>query len=153
MAKEIERKYLVNDPEFINSLTDGTQIIQAYLNPDPDSTVRIRIYGDRGFLTIKSRNDGITRNEWEYEIPVDEAKEILEGCHVSGLITKVRYRHGRWEIDKFTGRHSGLVLAEIELQYENEAITLPDFIGREVSDDSRYYNSNIAVCSELPPIR
>ena len=147
MAKEIERKFLLSDKSILETSTDRHQIIQGYLSSNPDSTVRIRIIDRRAFLTVKSRNVGAMRNEWEYEIPVEDAESMIEACGIDGLISKTRHRIGRWEIDEFHGRLEGLVVVEIELESEMEVVDIPPFIGREVTDDKRYYNSALATAS------
>ncbi|MBD5349753.1 MAG: CYTH domain-containing protein [Bacteroides sp.] len=147
MAKEIERKFLLSDKSILETSTDRYQIIQGYLSSNPDSTVRIRIIDHQAFLTVKSRNVGAMRNEWEYEIPVEDAESMIEACGIDGLISKTRHRFGRWEIDEFHGRLEGLVVAEIELESETEVVDIPPFIGREVTDDKRYYNSALAAAS------
>lgn len=139
MGKEIERKFLVVDNSFLECAESFEEICQGYLSTTPESTVRVRIKGNKAFITVKSKTIGITRGEWEYEIPVNEARELLSLC--SGSIEKTRYYCGRWEIDIFHGKLSGLILAEIELNSENEAIKLPSFIDREVTNDKRYFNS------------
>ena len=144
MAKEVERKFLISDKTIVESLTDGENIIQGYLSDNPDATVRIRIKGSKAFLTVKSRNVGAVRGEWEYEIPIEDARSIMAECQMTGLISKTRYRIGRWEIDVFHGSLSGLIIAEIELTSPEERISLPSYIGREVTNDKRYYNSVLA---------
>lgn len=152
MAKEIERKFLVRKGMFDTASSEGETIIQAYLSDKPEATVRIRIKGTSAFLTVKSRNHGISRDEWEYGIPVDDAIEMIDKCACELKIEKTRYRFGKWEIDEFHGRHDGLVLAEIELSSPEEPIDIPGFIGREVTGDPRYYNSVLCFSSVLPPI-
>lgn len=146
MSKEIERKYLVKSPEF-KTLSDGSVFIsQGYLCREPDRTVRVRIMGERGFLTVKSRNRGMTRGEWEYEIPVDDALEMLALC--TSTISKrrwyVRYGGHTWEVDEFESPHKGLTIAEVELEGENEEVQPPAFVGEEVTGNPRYYNSVLA---------
>ena len=151
MAKEIERKYLVVSQKYREIADSKAEIRQGYLSANPDATVRVRIYGDRGFLTVKSRNRGIERGEWEYEIPTADATAMLKLCQQKGLIEKTRYRVGRWEIDEFHGRLQGLNVAEIELTSADEVVApLPSFIGREVSGDPRYYNSALSE-ADTPP--
>ena len=150
MAKEIERKFLVNDDSFKNLAVAKKIIAQGYLNTDPDATVRVRVSGDRAMLTVKSRNIGAVRGEWEYEIPVEDAMEMLRACCGKRLIEKVRYivpaENGmKWEVDEFGGRHSGLILAEIELPDENTPFARPPFIGEEVTGDAAYYNSTLSL--------
>ena len=147
MALEIERKFLVN-PEKLPAqiLTGGEKISQGYLCVEPARTVRIRIKGSKGFLTIKSSNVGIVRKEFEYEIPLDDAQELLKLC-APNVLKKVRYKVeyvGKiWEVDIFSGRHEGLILAEVELNSADEFVDLPNWIEKEVSDDPRYFNSNL----------
>lgn len=152
MAKEIERKFLVKKEMFDHAPLEGERIVQAYLSDKPEATVRIRIKGDSAFLTVKSRNQGASRDEWEYGIPLDDAFEMIDRCECRLKIEKTRYRFGKWEIDEFHGRHNGLVLAEIELSSPEEKIDIPDFIGREVTDDPRYYNSVLCFSSVMPPV-
>lgn len=147
MSKEIERKFLVTSSSYREAVVDAVELAQGYLNTDPDSTVRVRVAGPRGFITVKSRNIGATRNEWEYEIPVSDAREMLALC--TGVLVKTRYivpaTDGlRWEIDEFHGPLEGLTVAEIELPSEDTRFDRPSFIGREVTGDAAYYNSNLA---------
>ncbi len=152
MAKEIERKFLVKSDSYRKSADSIHQIIQTYLSVSPESTVRIRILDEQAFITVKSKNQGATRNEWEYPIPSDDAREMIAACACSPVIEKTRYRAGRWEIDEFHGTLAPLVVAEIELTDADEPIEVPDFIGREVTGDVRYYNSVLASTGELPPL-
>lgn len=145
---EIERKFLVKpNINFALIAEDSFQIRQAYLSAIPDSTVRVRISGEKAFLTVKSRNKGAVRNEWEYEIPFDEASQMMEIPGIS-KIEKIRYivpfQGKKWEIDVFQGALSGLVLAEIELSSVDEVVEIPPFIDNEVTYDPKYYNSNLA---------
>lgn len=149
MAKEIERKFLVVNDSYKNLAIRHYRILQGYLSVDPKATVRVRVKDSTAFLTIKSITRGFCRDEWEYPIPFEEAKEMLEKCCVSKLIEKERYivraKDGLfWEIDEFLGEHAGLILAEIELPKELHSISLPSFIGKEVSDDPRFFNSNLS---------
>lgn len=144
MATEIERKFLLKDSSWKEFTNEGTQYTQGYLVGSKYASVRVRIQGDRAFLNIKSATIDITRQEFEYEIPLDEATEMLETLCERPLIDKVRYliknnKHV-WEIDVFSGDNEGLVVAEIELKDKNEDFTKPDWLGEEVSDDERYYN-------------
>lgn len=146
MAKEIERKYLVKDDSYRGLATETITIAQGYLNRDPERTVRIRVWNNQGFITVKTRNHGLIRNEWEYEIPLADAREMLQYCERP--IEKVRYiiptEAGlKWEVDEFGGRLKGLVVAEIEVPSEETKFPLPHFIGREVTGDPAYYNSNL----------
>ncbi|MFP4007423.1 MAG: CYTH domain-containing protein [Spirulinaceae cyanobacterium] len=147
MPIEIERKFLVKHDGWRNLVT-GVAYRQGYLCTEVESTVRVRIAGDRAFLTIKGKTTGSSRLEYEYPIPLEDAAEMLNNlCH-RPLIEKTRYRIALgdlvWEVDEFHGENQGLILAEVELVSEDRAIALPDWIGVEVSHDSRYYNSYLA---------
>jgi adenylate cyclase len=146
MAKEIERKYLI-DVEKWGRKGTPVEIIQAYLVKLPDKVVRVRIAGERAFITIKGNLQGITRDEFEYSIPVSDAKELLKFCG-EFRVEKTRYvqeiNGKKWEIDVFHGKNSGLIVAEIELNSESETIELPEWIICEVSSDERYFNFNLA---------
>ena len=149
MAKEIERKFLVSG-EFRQDSPESYRIMQGYICSNPDRTVRVRVRGDKGFLTIKGRGseDGLSRYEWEKEIPVSEAFELMALCG-SGVIDKTRYlvpfgKH-TYEVDVFHGANEGLVLAEIELSDEQEAFEMPSWLGEEVTGDVRYYNSMLSL--------
>ncbi len=149
MALEIERKFLVDAKKIpAQILQGGEKISQGYLCTEPARTVRVRIKGERGFLTIKSANVGIVRQEFEYKIPLDDAQELLKMC-TPNVLEKVRYKveHAGhiWEVDVFKGRLDGLVLAEVELTCAEEIVELPSWIEREVSNDARYFNSNLTI--------
>ncbi len=149
MSLEIERKFLVVNDSYRKMASAVHIIKQGYISTDPDRTVRIRTFDDRGFITIKTRNHGAVRNEWEYEIPIDDALRIIENVCDSGIISKHRYLvdagNGlRWEIDEFSGKLAGLVVAEIELPKEDTPFELAEFIGDEVTGDPRYFNSNLS---------
>ena len=144
MAKEIERKFLVQaswKPQ-----DEGIKIAQGYLSTVPERTVRVRIKGDKGYLTIKGKNQGISRAEFEYEIPLGDAEELLKLAE-QPILSKTRYleQHGNrlWEIDVFAGENQGLVVAEVELPDEQAEFSRPDWLGQEVSGDVRYYNANL----------
>jgi adenylate cyclase len=143
---EIERKFLLNDDGW-RGRGRPTPMRQGYLASDPVRTVRVRIEGERAVITIKSKSSGATRGEWEYEIPVPDAAELLDRLCEQPLVEKVRHRieHAghTWEVDEFQGENAGLVVAEIELGSEDEAFEKPDWIGREVTGDPRYYNSSL----------
>ncbi len=145
MALEIERKFLVISKEW--QTIAGVTFSQGYLNRDKDRTVRVRIAGNQGFLTIKGATNGATRAEYEYEIPLTDAESLLEMCE-RPIIQKIRriYEHQgfKWEIDEFQGENAGLVVAEIELSDENQTFEKPSWIGEEVTYDQRYFNSNLA---------
>ncbi|MCH5220951.1 MAG: CYTH domain-containing protein [Muribaculaceae bacterium] len=148
MSVEIERKFLVVGP-FKHLAIKRFEIAQGYLSVSPDSTVRIRISDNQAWITVKSRTIGATRDEWEYSVPLNDAREMLACCG-SRKIEKTRYiidaEDGlRWEIDEFHGRHSGLVIAEIELPSEETSFVKPPYIGEEVTGDTRYYNSNLSL--------
>lgn len=146
---EIERKFLVLSNDFITESFSKKRIVQAYLNSNPERTVRVRIKEDKGFLTIKGKGNstGTTRLEWEKEIPVQEAEKLLLICE-SGVIDKIRHevKVGQhvFEVDVFAGENDGLLLAEIELQFENEAFEKPIWLGKEVTNDERYYNAYLS---------
>lgn len=147
MPLEIERKFLVQNDNWRN-LASGVAYRQGYLSTEAESTVRVRIAGDRAFLTIKGKTTQSTRREYEYPIPLNEAEEMLDYlCH-RPLIEKTRYRIPIedlvWEVDEFHGENQGLIMAEVELKSEDQAIALPHWIGLEVSGDSRYYNSYLS---------
>ncbi|MCM1452199.1 MAG: CYTH domain-containing protein [Clostridium sp.] len=146
MALEIERKFLVANESYRQTATSRIDIWQGYISTDPQATARLRIANDKAFLTIKGKNRGATRGEWEYPIPLNEAIEMKPLCKAS--LEKTRYivpHEGHvWEVDEFRGRHKGLTVAEIELKTENEAFSIPPFIGEEVTGDPKYYNSNLS---------
>ena len=149
MALEIERKFLVDVKKLVKlKLSGGERISQGYLSTEPNKIVRVRIRKNRAFLTIKSANIGIVRQEFEYEIPVEDAEEILKLC-APNTLTKVRYKieyAGHiWEIDIFEGRHTGLILAEVEIDSLDEFVKIPDWVGEEVSNNPRYFNSNLVL--------
>lgn len=144
MAVEIERKFLVRDTSWKDQVRRSIVIKQGYLSTDPDRTVRIRIKGERGVLTVKGRSQGVSRAEFEYEIPRADAEAMLLLCD-DVPIEKIRHEilvGGKlWELDVFEGQNQGLVLAEIELVVEHEAFEVPAWAGQEVSGDVRYFNS------------
>jgi CYTH domain-containing protein len=146
MALEIERKFLVDTSKWTPA-DKGTRIIQAYLGLDPSPTVRIRVAGDKAFLTIKGRSKTISRPEFEYEVPVEDAFELLK-LSISGPVEKTRYEVWHegflWEVDVFLGKNEGLVMAEIELDSENQEFPQPDWLLQEVSSDGRFYNSYLS---------
>ena len=146
MGIEIERKFLPNGDGW-RGLGRPTLMRQGYLTSDPVRTVRVRIEGERAVITIKSKATFATRGEWEYEIPVPDAAELLDRLCEQPLIEKTRHRieHAghTWEVDEFQGENAGLVVAEIELGSEDEAFDKPDWIGQEVTGDPRYYNSSL----------
>lgn len=146
---EIERKFLVSHLSFLSLATKKNRIVQGYLNSNPERTVRVRIKGNKGFLTIKGKGNesGTTRMEWEKEISLQEAEQLLTLCE-KGIIEKTCYEipvgNHTFEVDLFAGDHEGLVLAEIELESENEDFTKPDWLAEEVTGDERYYNAYLS---------
>lgn len=145
MGIEIERKFLPASDAW-RGLGQPTLMRQGYLAADPVRTVRVRIEGERAVITVKGKSTGASRGEWEYEIPVPDAAELLALCE-QPLVEKTRHRiehQGHtWEVDEFQGENAGLVVAEIELGAEDEAFDKPAWIGREVTGDPRYYNSSL----------
>lgn len=147
MPQEIERKFLV-DGEYKSKAYASSHIVQGYICSARGRTVRVRIRDDKGYLTIKGPADasGISRYEWEKEIPLDEARDLMKICE-PGAIDKTRYlvRSGRhvFEVDEFYGENEGLVIAEVELFSPDEPFEKPDFIGQEVTGDARYYNAQL----------
>lgn len=144
MATEIERKFLVTSDAWREEADDGTRFRQGYLIGAERASVRVRIEGDRANLNIKSATLGVRRQEYEYEIPLAEAEEMLDTLCEQPQIEKIRYHvplgGHLWEVDVFAGDNEGLVVAEIELAHEEESFERPVWLGREVSDDTRYYN-------------
>jgi len=146
MGLEIERKFLVKGDTWRAVVVSTTEIKQGYLNAAPERTVRIRIYGAKGFITIKGKNENLTRKEFEYEIPLTDAESLIELCE-QPIIEKTRhiynYMGNKWEVDEFKGDNAGLIMAEVELKDENQKVEIPGWIGEEVSSDRRYYNSSL----------
>ncbi|NVN17198.1 CYTH domain-containing protein [Muricauda sp. HICW] len=147
---EIERKFLVKSETFKQQATSQTRIVQGFLNTDPERTVRVRIRGEKGFLTVKgaSNESGTTRFEWETEISVAEAANLIDLCE-AGILEKVRFevplgKH-TFEVDEFLGENKGLVLAEVELSHEDERFERPDWLGQEVTGQVQYYNSQLSI--------
>jgi adenylate cyclase len=146
MAKEIERKFFVKSDSW-RCQEAGKRYRQGYLSTAKERTVRVRTAGDTGYLTIKAISVGASRSEYEYEIPVADANEMLDRLCERPLIEKTRYRVPHdglvWEIDEFEGENSGLIVAEVELKDEHQSVTLPDWVGQEVTGDPRYFNTNL----------
>lgn len=146
MGVEIERKFLL-DGDAWRSLGEPVLLRQGYLSSNPDRVVRVRTEGGKGSMTIKGRSTGATRGEWEYEIPLADANELLDRLCEQPIIEKYRRRIGfagnTWEVDEFLGENQGLMFAEIELASEDQQFDKPDWIGAEVTDDRRYYNSSL----------
>jgi CYTH domain-containing protein len=147
---EIERKFLVSSNAFLSESTASYRIVQGYLNTAPERTVRIRIKGTKGYITIKGKGNasGTTRFEWEKEITLLEAEQLLLLCE-EGVIDKIRYEipvgNHYFEVDVFSGVNQGLIVAEIELQAENEAFEKPNWLGNEVTGQEHYYNAYLSV--------
>jgi len=147
MGKEIERKFLVVGNQF-KKLAKGIFYRQGFLCLENDNTIRIRIIDKNAFLTIKSKTQGISRLEFEYEIPFNEATEMLEklcGKQIEKLRYTIEFEGFSWEIDEFLGENKGLVIAEIELENENQSFKKPSWIGEEVSKELRFYNSQLVI--------
>ena len=144
MALEIERKFLVTGDEWRNA--EGVVMRQGYLSTHPERTVRVRVEGDRATLAVKGITRGATRSEYEYDIPPEEADELLRLCEPP-LIEKVRrtLEHDGllWDVDEFFGENQGLVVAEVELDREDRPFTKPPWVGEEVTHDPRFYNANL----------
>lgn len=148
MAVEIERKFLVVGDAWRSAATSATPIAQGYLATSEATTVRARLKGDRGYLTIKGRTTGISRSEFEYEIPVEDVRAMLAEMAVGGVVEKVRHLVDvgphTWEVDVFEGANAGLIMAEVELPDEDALDAVPEWAGREVTSDPRYYNVYLA---------
>lgn len=146
MTAEIERKFLVTDASWDDG-SPGERIAQGYLTLDPDRSVRVRLADEKAWITIKGRTESITRAEFEYAIPADDARKLLDIC-LPSVIDKtrhrIRFRDHLWEIDVFHGANEGLVLAEVELADESVSPELPPWAGADVSADFRYYNTSLA---------
>ncbi len=146
MSQEIERKFLVKDSSYKNMAVSSSRITQGYICSDRGRTVRVRIRNEKGYLTIKgpSADNGLSRYEWEHEIPIDEALELMKLC-LPGMIDKTRYlvEFGKhvFEVDEFYGDNEGLVVAEVELGSIDEKYEVPSFLGEEVTGQVKYYNS------------
>ncbi|MGD8795823.1 MAG: CYTH domain-containing protein [Thiohalophilus sp.] len=147
MATEIERKFLLANDNWRKLADAGQHLAQGYLIGAAQASVRVRIEGEQANLNIKSATLGIHRQEYEYLIPLEEAREILDTLCEKPIIEKVRYhvKHGKhtWEIDVFEGDNAGLIVAEIELEHVDEEFAHPEWLGKEVSEDVRYYNVNL----------
>ncbi|MBP5306893.1 MAG: CYTH domain-containing protein [Paludibacteraceae bacterium] len=147
MAVEIERKFLVTGTDYRSGVRSFFR--QGYLSDTPGRTVRVRVVDQKAFLTVKGLSKGASRAEYEYEIPLDDAREMLDNLCPDSVIEKYRYvlpaGNGlQWEVDEFLGANLGLVVAEIELRHENDSFQLPGWIGSEVTGDRRYYNSYLS---------
>ncbi len=146
MGKEIERKFLVNGDAW-QALAKGTMYRQGYLSTVKERTVRVRTIDDKGYMTVKGITIGASRVEYEYEIPADDANRMLDDLCEQPIIEKKRYKIPFaglvWEVDEFAGVNDGLVVAEVELTSEDQSFEKPDWIGKEIIDDPRYFNSNL----------
>jgi adenylate cyclase len=144
--QETERKFLVDELKW-NPAESGTKIIQGYLSEDPERTVRVRIYGERAFLAIKGITTGFTRDEFEYQIPLVDAEQLMK-LAIYEPVEKIRYKQKEngfiWEIDVFRGKNNGLILAEIELENELVEIEIPHWIKKEVTGEKQFYNLMLA---------
>jgi adenylate cyclase len=147
MGREIERKFLVAGDGWRDAADEGTVFKQGYLQSAPGRTVRVRLAGDRAWLTVKGRSDGAARAEFEYAIPPADAEQLLELCEPT-VIDKTRYRVSHaghvWEVDVFAGANAPLVVAEVELERVDAPVALPAWLGDEVTDDHRYQNSQLS---------
>lgn len=154
MAKEIEHKFLVKDDSYRSLARCSHEITQAYVARMERGVVRVRILDERAYITLKSRNTGMSRDEWEYEIPVADAREIVARLTDGNVIRKTRYvvdyEGYVWEVDEFHGNLQGLVVAEVEVPSEDCCPALPPFIGREVTGERRFYNSVLMELKSLP---
>lgn len=149
MGIEIERKFLVLTSAWEDQARSSKVIKQGYLSAAKERTLRVRRSGESAFLTIKGPPEGLSRLEFEYQIPLDDAETMLARLLESSLIEKTRFLvpfdNQVWEVDRFEGANAGLVLAEIELEREDDEISLPPWIGEEVSDDGRYSNAYLSI--------
>lgn len=149
MGKEIERKFIIDQTKWQHfDKPKGEHYRQGYLITDPNKTIRVRLTEKKGFLTIKGPSVGATRDEYEYEIPREDAGELLEKFAISELSKtryKINFENRVWEIDEFLGDNTGLIIAEIELANESDHFPIPDWIGKEVTGEEKYYNSNLTI--------
>jgi adenylate cyclase len=147
MGIEIERKFLIKNNNWRSGNEPHTLYRQGYISIGSESVVRVRIVGQTGTLTVKGKSDGAQRKEFEYEIPLSDANELLNEICLKPIIEKYRYKIDYdkliWEVDEFIGDNSGLILAEVELQDVHQDVALPDWVGEEVTEDQKYYNSNL----------
>ena len=149
MGKEIERKYRV-DKARLGPLHGGTEMTQGYISSGDNAVVRVRQAGNKAWLTLKGRNEGPVRSEFEYEIPPADARQMIDEFCGGRVIAKTRYLREYqgyvWEIDVFTGQNAGLIVAEVELSSPRESPPLPPWVGAEVTSDSRYFNNSLYTC-------
>ena len=145
MAWEIERKYLLANDSWRAEAGEGTQLVQGYIAGEKGTpAVRVRIIGDKAFLTIKGPADGITRSEFEYPVPVEDARFMIDNFCGSRVVEKKRYLCGRWEIDEYFGSNLGLFTAEIELTSADEKFEIPPWLGEDISEDPEYTNGALS---------
>lgn len=148
MGIEIEHKYLVNGDSYKWESAGKSEIMQGFLSRDPERTVRVRVRDDKGFITVKGRGTGAAHPEFEYEVPLEDAMQLLTLCEPP-VIVKTRYivehKGNRWEVDEFHDGLQGLVIAELEVPSEDYVFPLPDFVGKEVTGDPRYCNSQLGI--------
>jgi CYTH domain-containing protein len=146
LAQEIERKFLIKNEEW-RKLTEGVLYRQGYLSTVPERTVRVRVIGQKAYFTVKGLTKGVSRLEFEYEIPLLDANQMLDQLCERPIIEKFRHKIDfqglTWEIDEYLGENQGLIIAEVELDSESEVLELPEWVGKEVSDDPKYYNANL----------
>lgn len=154
MAQEIERKFLTAGDSWKSLVDSSARLQQGYLSTSSKATVRVRIYdGSRAVLTLKGKQEGISRAEFEYAIPLEDARELMEMAKPNVIEKrryKVPYQDHVWEVDVFEGLHEGLTLAEVEMQSTDEHVPLPPWVGREVSDDDRYANASLSRSPGVP---
>jgi len=147
MATEIEHKYLTISEEWREN-AKGILYVQGYLSNNKDRTVRVRIAGDQGYITIKGASQGASRSEFEYKIPANDARAMLDKMCLPGIIEKTRYRVPfgglTWEVDEFTGENKGLIVAEVELPAADTPVKLPPWVGKDVTNDPRYFNAELS---------
>ena len=148
MATEIEHKYLVKDDSYKALAVERHSIRQGYLSRDPERIVRVRIIDDEAVITIKGKNRGAVRPEFEYTVPLTDAEQLMDLC-LPPVLSKTRHivmhEGNRWEVDEFGGDLEGLTTAELEIPTEDYAFNLPSFVGRDVTDNPRYYNSQLGL--------
>jgi len=154
LAQEIERKFLVASEAWKARVKSSARLQQGYLSTNAKATVRIRIFDDaHAVLTLKGKAVGLSRPEFEYDVPLEDAREMMllsEPNIVEKRRHKVPYGDHIWEVDVFEGRHEGLVLAEVEMESEDDRVALPDWLGKEVSDDDRYANASLSRTPGIP---
>jgi adenylate cyclase len=145
---EIERKFLVDKEKWLSTVKpDGTSYLQGYLSIDQDKVVRVRAAGDKGFLTIKGKSETFSHPEFEYSIPLDDARELIQkytATRVEKVRTRIPAGNHVWEVDEFQGENEGLFLAEIELESPEDVFDKPDWLGEEVTNDKRYFNAYLS---------